>query len=97
MEQSSKKPYSSTPQKLNQDLGLFTPGNLMCFLWSDSYPIVKRPGVNALWNTFEMDINTIAQTTSGGGLGHILDKTSVHASGCWNHICKYYSSQNVKK
>ncbi len=32
------------------------------------------------------NINPIAQTTSGG----------VNASGCWNHICKFYSSQNVK-
>ncbi len=55
--------------------GLFTPGHFMRFVSSDSYPIVKRPGLNALWNTFETDINPIAQTTSGGGLGHIPDET----------------------
>ncbi len=41
----------------------------------DSYPILKRPGVNALRSTFETDINPIAQTTSGGCLGHIPDET----------------------
>ncbi len=55
--------------------GLFTPGLFMRFVWSDSYPIVKRPGVNALRNAFETDINLIAQTTSGGGLGRIPDET----------------------
>ncbi len=30
--------------------------------------IVKRPGVNALRNAFETDINQIVQTTSEGGL-----------------------------
>ncbi len=38
-------------------LGLFTTGHFMRFLWSDSYPILKRPGVNSPQNTFEMDIN----------------------------------------
>ncbi len=55
--------------------GLFTPGHFMRFFWSDSYPIVKRPGVNALRNAFEMHLNPIAQTTSGGGLGRIPDET----------------------
>ncbi len=55
--------------------GPFKPGHFMRFFWSDSYPILKRPGVNALRNAFETDINPIAQTTSGGGLGHIPDKT----------------------
>ncbi len=36
---------------------------------------MKRPGVNAFHNSFETDINPIAQTTSEGGLGHIPDKT----------------------
>ncbi len=45
------------------------------FFWLDTYPIVKRPGVNALRNAFEMDINPITQTTSGGGLGRIPDET----------------------
>ncbi len=53
--------------------GLFTPGHFMCFHLSDSYQIVKRPGVNAFHNAFETDLNPIAQTTSGGGLGHIPD------------------------
>ncbi len=47
----------------------------MCFFWSDSYPIMKRAGVNALWNAFDMHLNPIAQTTSGGGLGRIPDET----------------------
>ena len=47
----------------------------MRFLRSDSHPIVKRPGVNALRNTFETDLNTITQTTSEGGLGRIPDET----------------------
>ncbi len=42
-------------------LGLFTPGHLMRFLWSDSYPIVKRP-VLRIRNAFETDFNLIAQT-----------------------------------
>ncbi len=45
------------------------------FFWSESFPILKRPGVNALRNAFETEINLIAQTTSGGGLDHIPDKT----------------------
>ncbi len=62
----------------------------MHFVWSDSYPIVKRPGVNALRHTF-------AQTTSGGSLMHSRwNWTSVNVSDYWNHICKSYSSQNVK-
>ncbi len=56
-------------------LGLFTPGHFMRFLWSDSYPILKRPGVNALRIAFETHLNPIAQTTSGGGLGRIPDET----------------------
>ncbi len=56
-------------------MGLFTPGHFMRFLLSNSYPIVKRPGVNDLRNAYEMDLNPIAQTTSGGGLGHIPDET----------------------
>ncbi len=56
-----------TSERLCLSKGLFTPGHFMRFVWSDSYPIVKRPGVNALWNAFETDINPIAQTTSGGG------------------------------
>ncbi len=47
----------------------------MRFLWLDSYPIVKRPGANAFWNAFEINLNPIAQTTFGGGLGHIPDET----------------------
>ncbi len=43
----------------------------MHFFWSDSYPILKRPGVNALRNAFKTDINPITQTTSGGGLSRI--------------------------
>ncbi len=54
-----------------------TPGHFMCFFWSDSYPILKRPGVNALRNAFETDINPITQTTSGGGLGRIPDETGL--------------------
>ncbi len=54
---------------------LFTPGHFMRFLWLDSYPIMKRPGVNAIWNTFEMHLNPNAQTTSGGDLGRIPDET----------------------
>ncbi len=46
----------------------------MRFFWSDSYSILKRSGVNALRNAFETDINQIAQTTSGGGLGRIQDE-----------------------
>ncbi len=56
-------------------MGLFTPGHFKRFFWLDRYPILKRPGANALWNAFETDINPIAQTTSGGGLGRIPDKT----------------------
>ncbi len=33
-------------------LGLFTPGHFMRFLWSDSYPIVKRP-VLRIRNAFD--------------------------------------------
>ncbi len=48
----------------------------MRFFWPDSYPILKRPGLNALRNAFQTDINLIAQTTSGGGgLGRIPDET----------------------
>lgn len=47
---------------------------------------MKRSGVNALHNAFEADLIPIAQTTSGGGLGHFPDKTGVNASGLWNHI-----------
>ncbi len=47
----------------------------MRFLWSDSYPIVKRPAVKGLQNAFETDINPTAQNTSGGGLGRIPDET----------------------
>ncbi len=36
--------------------------------------ILKRPGVNALRNAFEIDVNPIAQTTSAGGLGRIPDE-----------------------
>lgn len=42
---------------------------------------MKRSGVNALHNAFEADLIPIAQTTSGGGLGHFPDKTGVNASG----------------
>ncbi len=45
------------------------------FFWSDSYPILQRPGVDALRNAFGTNLNPIAQTTSGGGLGHIPDET----------------------
>ncbi len=38
-------------------LGLFTTGHFMRVFLSDSYPILKRPGVNSLWNAFEVDIN----------------------------------------
>ncbi len=55
--------------------GLFTPGHFMRFFWSDSYPILKRPGVNALRNVFGTNLNTIIQTTSGAGLGRIPDET----------------------
>ncbi len=37
------------------------------YTWSLRYPILKRPGVNALRNTFETHLKPIAQTTSGGG------------------------------
>ncbi len=47
----------------------------MRFFWSDSYPILKRPGVNALQNAFETHLNPITQTTSGDGLGRIPDET----------------------
>ncbi len=47
----------------------------MRFFWSDSYPILKSPGVNALRIAFEMHLNPIAHTTSGGGLGRIPDET----------------------
>ncbi len=47
----------------------------MRFFWSDSYPIVKRPGVNALRKAFETDINPVTQTTLGGGLVRIPDET----------------------
>ncbi len=48
----------------------------MRFFWPDSYPILKRPGLNALRNAFQTDINLIAQTTSGGGgMGRIPDET----------------------
>jgi len=53
----------------------FTPGHFKRFLRSDSDPIVKRPGVNPPRNAFETDLNPIAQTTSGGGLGRIPDET----------------------
>ncbi len=33
--------------------GLFTSGHFMYLLWLDSYPIVKRPGVNAFQNTWD--------------------------------------------
>ncbi len=39
--------------------GLFTPGNVMHSLWSNSYPIVKRPCVNALRNAFKKDLNAL--------------------------------------
>ncbi len=45
--------------------GRFTPGHFMCFLWSDSYPIMKRP-VLQIQNAFETDLNKIAQTIMSG-------------------------------
>jgi len=39
------------------------------------YLIMKRPDVYALRNTFEMDLNPITQTTSGGCSRHIPDRT----------------------
>ncbi len=68
-----------TLQLFADNIGLFTPGYFMRFLWSDSYPIVKIPGVNVFQNTFEMDLNPVAQTSSGG---RIPDEnwTSVNAS-----------------
>lgn len=41
---------------------LFAPGHFVCFFWLDTYPIVKVPGVNTLWNTFK-----ITQITSRAG------------------------------
>ncbi len=64
--------------------GLFTSGHFMCLLWLDSYPIVKRPGVNAFQNTFETDFNSR------------WNCRIVNAFSCWNYICKFYSSQNIK-
>lgn len=39
--------------------GLYAPGHFMYFLWSNSYPIVKRPCVNALRNAFKKDLNAL--------------------------------------
>ncbi len=51
-----------SPSQRTLSLGPFTPSHFMRFLWSDRYPILKRP---VLWiqNTFEMDLNLTAQTT----------------------------------
>ncbi len=32
-------------------------------------------GVNALWKAFEINLNSISQTTSGGGVGGIPAET----------------------
>ncbi len=45
---------------MEASLGLFTPGHFMHFFWSDSYPILKRPGVNALRN--EAETESMSQT-----------------------------------
>ncbi len=55
--------------------GLFTPGHFVRL--SDRIAIRSGKGqvVNAPRNAFETDINPIAQTTSGVGLGRIPDET----------------------
>ncbi len=52
-------------------MGLFTPGHFMRFFWLDSYAILKRPGVNSLWNIYKSD----RSNHFGGGLGRIPDET----------------------
>lgn len=66
--------------------GLFTPGH---FMQSDSYQIVKRWGINALWNHsnhFRRWFEMLSR----------WNRTSVNAFGCWSHICNFYSYQNGK-
>ncbi len=54
----------------------------------------KYIGVVYTWSLHAFcNINPIAQTT---GPHSRQNWTCVNASGCWNHICKFYSSQNVK-
>ncbi len=45
------------------------------FIFKTTQCVLKRPGVNALRNTFETDLNLIAQITSGGGLRRFPDET----------------------
>ncbi len=66
----------------------------MRFVWSDSYPIVKRPGSKCppkrIQDGYKSDRSKHFRRWSGPHSR--WNWTSVNASGC----CKYYSSQNVK-
>ncbi|XDV17125.1 hypothetical protein PO909_016539 [Leuciscus waleckii] len=64
----------------------------MHFLRSDSYPIVKSPGLNALRNTFETDLNPIPQTTSGGDLRRIPDETGQEYDDALEHASPQMSN-----
>ncbi len=58
-------------------LGLFTPGHFMRFFWLDSYPILKRPGVNALRNAFETDRSKPLQEMKTGQVEmHLVVETT---------------------
>ncbi len=78
-------------------LGPVYTGHFMRF-WSGSYPIIKRPkckcSLKCFRGGFESDRSNHFRRWSG--MHSWWNWTSVNASGCWNHICRFYSSQNVK-
>ncbi len=60
--------------------------------WTGCYLIIVKRLVLRIRNALETDLNLTAQTTHSR-----RNWTSLDASACWNHICTFYSSQNVTK
>ncbi len=60
--------------------------------WTGCYLMIVKRLVLRIRNALETDLNLTAQTTHSR-----WNWTSLDASACWNHICTFYSSQNVTK